>query len=99
MDLQNDTIDQACTENPTRTDQTFKDAKGNTVNLGADFCYTREMCINKNLADQVMATDKTHAANDGRYLDIVTNTNLETLNITNLSIGIMVMIGLAVSYA
>jgi len=99
MDLQSNTIDQKCNENPMRTDLSFNDANGNPVVLGEKFCYTRELCRNKALADKIMEVDQNHSANDGRYLDVITNTNLETLNITNLAVGILVMLALAVSYA
>lgn len=99
IDLNSKAIDRQCDENPLRTDLSFNDATGTPVALGESFCYTRELCRNKALADRIIETDQNHSANDGRYLDVITNTNLETLNITNLAVGILVMLALAVSYA
>lgn len=99
FDLTNKKIDNQCDMDPNRSDIKLQDTAGNEVTLNANYCYTRELCRNKQYADQVMSMDKKHAANDGQYLDIVTNTNLQTLNITNLSIGIIAMLVLAVSYA
>ena len=98
FDLNDNMVDKNCDENPTRDDLKLLDSDGNKINLEKGYCYTRELCRNKAFADQIMSIDKTHSANDGRYLDVTTNTNLETLNITNLTVGILIMLGLAVGY-
>lgn len=99
FNLDDTKIDKKCDENPERNDLILKDAKGNNIVLQSKYCYSRELCRNKAYADKIMAIDKNHSANDGQYLDVLTNTNLQTLNITNLSIGIIIMMTLAFSYA
>lgn len=97
--LHDTNIDKKCDENPTRDDLLLKDNKGNKIELKSKYCYSRELCRNKAYADTIMSIDNNHSANDGQYLDVLTNTNMQTLNITNLSIGIIIMMTLAFSYA
>lgn len=75
------------------------DLSGNAIKIKDTYCNAREMCRNKEYADTIMKLDKNHASKNGQYLDIVTNTNLETLNIVNLSIGAFIMLGLVVAYS
>lgn len=98
LNINDNITDIKCNENPLRTDLKLQDPSGNNIALQNNYCYTRELCKNKSYADRVISMDQTHSANDGQYLDILTNTNLQTLNITNLSVGIIVMLVMAFSY-
>mgnify|MGYP001252773523 CR=1 FL=1 len=98
LKIKDEDVEKKCNENPLRTDITLQDPIGNNITLKNNYCYTRELCKNKSYADQVISMDQTHAANDGQYLDILTHTNTQTLNITNLSVGIIIMLVMAFSY-
>ena len=99
FNLEDNNIDQLCDEDPARKDLVLKDYNKKKIKLSSDYCYSRELCRNKSYADQILSIDNSHTAIDGQYLDAATRTNLEILNIANLSIGIIFMIGLAVSYS
>ena len=94
----NQAADSICDANPNNSNLKIYDDKNEEITLKQGYCYTRELCKNKEYADKIMLMDKNHAANDGQYLDIVTHTNLETLNITNLFIGTVVMLVIAFRY-
>lgn len=98
FDFTDNSIDKKCDENPNRTDLTLKNSKGEEIKLNSNYCYSRELCRNKLYADQIISLDQNHGANDGQYLDVLTHTNLQTLNITNLTVGIVAMLILAFSY-
>lgn len=103
FNLEDNNIDQLCDEDPARKDLVLviknKKKEKKEIKLSSDYCYSRELCRNKSYADQILSIDNSHTAIDGQYLDAATRTNLEILNIANLSIGIIFMIGLAVSYS
>lgn len=98
FNLNDANLDNLCKKNPNYTME-IKDNSGNTVKLKDKYCYSRELCKNKKIADDITNRDEIHASNNVKYLDTVTDTNLQTINITNLTMGIIIMLVLTFTYS
>ena len=91
-------MDFSCNMVPDQNIQ-LTDENGKVVNLSQKYCYVREMCRNKSYADTITNMDQTHATTNSQYLDVVTNTNMQILNIANFSVGIIVMLIMIFNYS
>lgn len=98
VNLNNTDIDDKCNADP-NADIILRNNKGDAILLQDKYCYSRELCRNKAYADKITSLSHTYATNGGQYLDTVTQANIQLLNITNLSIGIIAMLSLAFSYS
>ena len=98
FNLSDNNMDFTCNMNP---DQSIPltDENHAVVDLSNNYCYVREMCRNKAYADSIMNLDKTHATTNTQYLDTITNTNMQILNIANFSVGIVVMLIMIFNYS
>ena len=79
FDIDNKDIDTSCLSDPNYDPD----------NSNKNYCYQRELCKNKNNADNILKITQSHTASDGRYSDFESKVSDELQNTINLGIGIV----------